>query len=866
LVDIVIPVYNEAHSLPASIKELHNYLQTSFPYRYRITIADNGSLDATWAVAKKLATDYQYVTTVHIRQKGRGRALKQVWSRSNADILAYMDVDLSTGLEALEPLVSPLIDGDAHLATGSRLQKQSMVTRSLKRGVISRAYNYILRGSLGFKTSDAQCGFKAIRADVARRLLPHIQDDAWFFDTELLARAERDGLTIHEVPVTWKEDPDSRVKIVKTAADDLRGIRRLRKEYNDRPRWERYAILGILVATGLLYAIGASKNGYANSFYAAAVQAGTHSWKAFLYGGLDAGNYITVDKPPVALWAMELSTRIFGFHAWSMLLPEVLAGVGTTYLVYASVRRWCSAHSALLAAGVMALTPVAVLMFGFNNPDAILTLLLTASVYATIRALQSIRPVRWLALMAVLTGLAFNTKMMQGLIVLPVLAGTYLIAAPHKLGTRIKHLLITGVFLAIAALWWPMVVTLTPASSRPYIGSSTNNSIWNLIEGYNGVGRLLGSSQGQGNGNRANGSGTPLFGTGQAGNTGAAPTGLPGGAGGRGPGGSGFGGQAGIFRIFNSDFGPNIAWFIPATFIAGALVMWQKRRAPRTDRTRAAFMLWGGYLLLHIIVFSMVSGVIHPYYPVVMAPAIAALVGMGVPRLLKAYHTSYNAAFLLPLAVAATSITTCILLGYQSTWLPWLRWVVLAGGLGSAAVLLLYLLQPMRRYVHAFLIAAAVACAIAPTAYALDTVTVSHTGSIPSAGPTGTGMQGSNNENATAESALVTYLLAHQNGATWIAAVASANQSAAIQISSGQPVMAVGGFNGSDNAITLTQFKQLVAAGQLRYYAVSSGDRGGMGGGPGGMGGSNDILSWVTATAKTVNYGGSEYTLYDMVQ
>jgi 4-amino-4-deoxy-L-arabinose transferase-like glycosyltransferase len=340
------------------------------------------------------------------------------------------------------------------------------------------------------------------------------------------------------------------------------------------------------------------------------------------------------------------------------------------------------------------------------------------------------------------------------------------------------------------------------------------------------------------------------------------PTGTVGGGTG-GPGSSGFGGSTGVLRIFNSDFGPNIGWFIPLGLISFGLVLWQRVRKPRTDKKRAGFLLWGGYTIIHIIIFSMVSGVIHPYYPVVMAPAVAALVGMGVPELLRSYRRRSNSAVLLPIIVATTSIVACILLGYQSTWLPWLRWLILGIGIGSAAGLLLHLIEPLQRYVKAFLISAVVACALAPTAYALDSATVVHTGSIPSAGPVGTGMQGSNNESASAQASFVKYLLAHKGNAKWIVAVDSANTSAPIQISSGQPVMAVGGFNGSDNALSVTELEKLVATGQLRYYAVSSGGRQGFGG---GMGGNSTILAWVKAHGKVVNYGGSSYTLYDLTQ
>ncbi|WP_305786030.1 bifunctional glycosyltransferase family 2/GtrA family protein [Symbioplanes lichenis] len=229
VLDVVVPVYNEETDLEPCVRRLHEYLTAQFPYRFRITVADNASTDGTAAVARRLAATYPAVESVHLPEKGRGRALKHVWTHSDAAVLAYMDVDLSTDLGALLPLVAPLISGHSDLAIGSRLARGSRVVRGAKREFISRSYNLILRGTLAARFSDAQCGFKAIRGDVAERLLPMVEDTGWFFDTEMLVLAERAGLRIHEVPVDWVDDPDSRVDIVATALADLRGIARLTK-------------------------------------------------------------------------------------------------------------------------------------------------------------------------------------------------------------------------------------------------------------------------------------------------------------------------------------------------------------------------------------------------------------------------------------------------------------------------------------------------------------------------------------------------------------------------------------------------------------------------------------------------------------
>ncbi|WP_425566604.1 glycosyltransferase [Planomonospora alba] len=227
LVEVVVPVHNEQRVLAGSIRRLHAYLTGTFPYGFRITVADNASADATWRIAQDLCRELPHVHAVHLDAKGRGRALRRVWSASSADVVAYMDVDLSTDLRAFLPLVAPLMSGHSDLAIGTRLSRGSNVVRGPKREFISRSYNLLLRGAMGAGFSDAQCGFKAVRTEVAQALLPAVEDEEWFFDTELLLLAERHGLRIHEVPVDWVDDPDSRVDIARTVVDDLKGMARV---------------------------------------------------------------------------------------------------------------------------------------------------------------------------------------------------------------------------------------------------------------------------------------------------------------------------------------------------------------------------------------------------------------------------------------------------------------------------------------------------------------------------------------------------------------------------------------------------------------------------------------------------------------
>ena len=324
------------------------------------------------------------------------------------------------------------------------------------------------------------------------------------------------------------------------------------------------------------------------------MQAGATSWKAFFFGSSDAASFITVDKPPASLWVMALSARVFGVNAWSILVPQALEGVAAVGVLYVAVRRWFSPAAGLLAGAVLALTPVAALMFRFNNPDALLTLLLTVAAYATIRAVEA-GSTRWLVLAGSLVGFGFLTKMLQALLVVPALGLVYLVAATPPLRRRIRQLAAFGIALVVSAGWWVAIVELVPASARPYIGGSQNNSILNLIFGYNGFGRLTGD---------------------EAGSVGGGAT-----QGGR-------WGATGWGRLFNADYGGQISWLLPAALIllaAGLVLTW---RAPRTDRTRASMLLWGGWLVVTGAVFSLGRGIIHSYYTVALAPAIGAVVGI----------------------------------------------------------------------------------------------------------------------------------------------------------------------------------------------------------------------------------------------
>ncbi|WP_350280394.1 glycosyltransferase family 39 protein [Kribbella sp. HUAS MG21] len=626
---------------------------------------------------------------------------------------------------------------------------------------------------------------------------------------------------------------------------------------------------GLLVLTAIAYLWGLSKNGYANEYYAAAVQAGSTSWKAWFFGSFDASSFITVDKTPASLWVMGLSGRLFGFSSWSMLVPEALMGVASVGFVYVSVRRWFSANAALLAGAVLALTPVAVLMFRFNNPDALLILLLCAGAWAVTRAIDAGKhAARWMMLAGALVGFGFLTKMMQAFLILPAFGIAYLVAGKPALGKRLVHLVLATGSLVVSAGWWVAIVELLPASARPYIGGSSTNSILELTLGYNGLGRLNGNETGSVGG----GTGNP-----------------------------GWGGATGVQRLFGGEFASQIAWLLPAALIATVVLVVAAGKAPRTDRKRAFALLWGGWLVVTGLVFSYMQGIIHSYYMIALAPAIAALIGAAMAVLWRR-RTEWLPRTTLAGGILLTAGWGFALLNQTPTWQPWLRWMVLVTGVLAAGSLMLLpelkLRRTAARRAGVFAAVLLVVSALAgPTAYSLSTIGTAHAGALPSAGPAGVGGMGgrggfgggrmgtppTQDGNGTTQqpgtgttrspggvggflggggtsgvsSELVALLREGADGYTWAAAAVTANGAAPLQIASGEPIMAIGGFNGTDAAPTLAEFKELVAQGKIHYFV---GGGGGMMGGRNGT--SNEIATWVADNFQSQTVGNT--TIYDL--
>src|SRR4051794_19209548 len=612
----------------------------------------------------------------------------------------------------------------------------------------------------------------------------------------------------------------------------------------------RPELAGLLAVAALLNLWALSRNGWANEYYSAAVRSMTMSWHNFLFGAFDQAGVMTVDKPPLALWAQALSAKAFAFSSLSMLVPQALMGVAAVALTYDLTRRVFGRPAGFVAGLVLALTPISVAISRHNNPDALLVLCCVAALWCVVRGLADGRT-RWMVLAGVAIGLGFETKMAAALIVVPGLAAAWLWAGPGGGFARVRQLLAGGLAMAVVGLAWPMLVWLTPASSRPWISGTSDNSIWSLIVNYNGAGRV----------------------TGQAGGPG-------GGAGG--PGGGVFGGPTGVFRLLDSTLGAQAGWLLGFALVSGVAVAIGSRLR-RGDARTGWLVATGGAFLGCAVTFSMASGIFHPYYVSLLAPFTAALVGGGVGQFLRAERSTL---WLAPAAVVLGGFVELVVINNTSGAPAWAKTVIVVTGIVAVAATVAAASPRVRMLALGVALAGLLA---APASWSAQTLGHATNGTFPAGGPASAGLGGGpgmggppgggnrtftppnggaappggggtrggggmfGGNSASLTSALA-YVKAHGGGTI---GVSSQSGAAASIIQSGADVAGLGGFSGRESDVTVAWLKQAVAEGKIRWVLVD----GNTGMGPqDGRTGATTIMDWVQSHGEKVTSGG----LYDL--
>lgn len=638
----------------------------------------------------------------------------------------------------------------------------------------------------------------------------------------------------------WLTNDVTTTLVPPAATDDTARTPRFTSQTADRLRFA-----ALLAVTALAYLWNITVNGMGNQFYAAAAQAGSENWEALLFGSLDTQNFMMVDKPPVSQWVMGLSGQIFGFSSASMLIPEALMAVATVALLYAAVRRISGPNAALLAGAALAVTPVAALMFRFNNPDAVMVLLMTAAVYCAVRALEH-ASARWIALAGAALGLAFLAKMLEGIMVAPAIGLCYLVAAPTSLRKRLLHLVGTLCALLVSSGWFVVVTLLWPASSRPYIAGSTDDNFMNLVLGYNGFGRVLGQNNHafQQNPDVGAAAGTEFeINHGHHGF------------------GFGFGDSPqGLTRMFTGEFGFEIGWLLPAALVALVFVVVSRGRAPRTDRVRAGALVFGSWMLVDGLVLSYMKSMVHPYYSFSFAPAICGTLAIGVHEAWRRRGGRLGRGALVVM-ILGTGAWSWWLLGRHVDWLPALRWVILAVTVASTVGLLLSPKSEARRRIAwaAMLVGLVGGVLGGAAAYSIATIGQPHEGGGPRVGPAQADGNPGRGWGQDADNPQLEALLRNTH-TDFSAAIDRSNAAAALELSTDTAVMAIGGFGGSDPAPTLSEFQTDVAQHRITYFIAPSDDHR-----PGGFNGRDahtDVTKWVAAHFTPLTVGSD--TVYDL--
>jgi 4-amino-4-deoxy-L-arabinose transferase-like glycosyltransferase len=661
------------------------------------------------------------------------------------------------------------------------------------------------------------------------------------------------------------------------------------------PLWQRITLGAVMLISLFMNFYQLGQNGFGNSFYAAGVRSMMDNLHNFFFVSYDPGGFVTLDKPPLGFWLQVASAKIFGFTPFSVYLPQALAGVFSVLILYHLVRRHFGVTAGILAALALAISPISVLTNRNNTIDSTLVLTMLLGAWAVLKASETGK-LRWLLVCAVMVGLGYNVKAAEVLLVVPAFGLLYLLAAPKKIWTRIWHLAVALALMLVIALSWSVAVDLTPASQRPYVGSSQDNSEIGLALGYNGVERLLGNVFG--GGRLTNRSATRPPTTTGTGSTNSTTTGTPGGQGAaRGAGGGAAGGfnigTAGPFRLFTETLGGQIVWLLPFALLGLLALAWQRRPRFQEDPEQKSLILWGTWLLTMGIFFS-VAGFFHQYYLSAMAPAVGALFGIGVVVMWNDYRRVGWRGWLLPIALIVTALEQIHIITSNTAWGIWLIPVVAISCFLAALLLVVARIFPhvtsrltnnerrTRFSLQGAVLLGLIGLLMVPAVWSVIPVLQNTEVEIPTAGPSGNGgFGGGGNASATTSSTnakLISYLEAHQGATKYLLAVSSSMQADSIILATNKPVMAMGGFSGSDPILTTSSLQALIANGTVRYFMIGGGGfgaqggnvnindlpaqireriaDGGFGGGAGGFGGGagqSSLTTWVTQHCSTVS-------------
>ena len=583
--------------------------------------------------------------------------------------------------------------------------------------------------------------------------------------------------------------------------------------------WQRLALAGILLLALFLHFFRLEQEGYANLYYAAAVKSQLTSWHNFFFNSFDPGGFVTVDKPPLGLWVQTASAALFGFSGFSLLLPQAAAGVLSVLLLYHLVRRTFGPPAGLTAALVLAITPISVAANRNNTMDSQLVLVLLLAAWAVIRAAETGR-LRWLLACATLVGLGFNIKMLQAFMVLPAFYLLYLVGSPARWWKRLVHLGLATVVLLIVSFAWAVAVDLTPPDARPYIGSSSDNSVLELVIGHNGMSRLLpgglraldnlGGSQSPPAGARPGQPPRPSGGQLAPGQGGGAPF-------------SHETGDPGWLRLFNRHLAGQITWLLPLAGLGLLVAGWQTRLRFPLTRRHQNLLLWFVWLLPMLLFFSM-ANLFHRYYLEMLSPAIAALVGAGVAALWEDYHRAGWRGWLLPLALLGSAAFEALILSEFPDWSRWLTPLVVGLCLLVAGVLVVA--RPIRgssrrAWLGAVTAVGLLALLVPLLVWASIPVWYGGHSGLPYAGPDLLQDQQIGGPKGREAERLVDYLQANRGDETYLAVTPNAQTAAPLILATGEPVMALGGFTGGDQILTQEELVGLVSNGAVRFFLIS---------------------------------------------